>query len=282
MARVLPFSRRKAKGPELVDVFMLHTTVGDDRPAIVARARLPIADARSQMGARGFYVNFLINWPFIMSCGIGVLFIVWEVALLMIGGITNPAAMLPYLIGSGAIGAGMGYALGKLTHGFIVMYAPEKSYAAWAEWTPPKVDSDGNVIERGFNTITPMEFERASMLDMNTKEQQAYLQAVGIEATKPPRKEGESTLETQIHLTGSTPVFTAKGFANALQVDTATRILRRSGGKEGFAKTASIALIALAFFAIAAVLGISEFGGSSDDEAPKQTENQDISDARLP
>ena len=114
MARVLPFSRRKAKGPELVDVFMLHTTVGDDRPAIVARARLPIADARSQMGARGFYVNFLINWPFIMSCGIGVLFIVWEVALLMIGGITNPAAMLPYLIGSGAIGAGMGYALARI------------------------------------------------------------------------------------------------------------------------------------------------------------------------
>ena len=278
---------RKDTGPEMVDIILMHTTVDDDRPAIITRAKIPFEDARAHMGARGFYVNFLVNWPFIMSLGIGLLFVVWEVALLVIGGITNPLAMLPYLVGSAAIGGGLGYGLGKLTRGFILTHAPEKSYHAWAEYDPavPVLDKegqplveDGKPVVVGKNRITPMDYELASMLAMNTAEQQAYLQAIGLVSAQ--RGNESAAPDPTMLLAGAAPVFTAKGFANALKVDTAKRVMARSKGKENFLKTASIATIALGFMAITVVAGITMLGGDDGPTTPPPSDNQDVSDVR--
>ncbi len=96
--------KEKEKKPELVDVILRHTTKGDDRPGILTRVQIPIEEARANLGARGFYVNYLINWPFIMSLGIGVLFTVWELALLIIGGATSVGQMWYYCWQSAQVG----------------------------------------------------------------------------------------------------------------------------------------------------------------------------------
>ncbi len=273
--------KEKEKKPELVDVILRHTTKGDDRPGILTRVQIPIEEARANLGARGFYVNYLINWPFIMSLGIGVLFTVWELALLFIGGATSVGQMWYYLLLSALMGGGMGYGLGKLTRGFVLAYAPEKSYHAWAEYDPAAKWKDEEGEEhKGLNTIVPMDYELASVLAMNTEEKKAYLQAVGLAPKQSSQRNGaESPAISTALMAGAVPVFTAKGFYNALQVSTAKRVLERPRKGENLAKVASFATIALGFVGIMALVGIVLLK-PADESTPPPSANQDLSDVR--
>ena len=273
LTALLPKRRSKPKPPERVELILRHTTKDDfTEPGILTRIKLPISEARANLGARGFYVNYIVNWPFLLASVFGTLFVVWELILLIIGGITNPVSMALHLLFSAAIGGGLGYVVGRLYRKHIHSFSPEQSYHVWAEYDPVKKQ----------NTFVPMDYEAASTISMDDDQKQEYLKAVGLLA--PPQKasqNGQSQVPDPRALFGGTiPVFTAKGFYGALQVMTAKEVMARPKGNEGIIKAVSMATIALAFFGILVLAGLTFLSPDASTDPPPSP-NQGISDARV-